>query len=124
MTTAERIEEMFGDGLLYRLPDGRELPDVCEAEQGRKIELRGETKWVFDDGSSIVESDGAGWDHGLSPDADCFCWDTCQHDFPDTGGHDPDCPHATTPCKECSDPYTAEEMTDGLCDDCEEGGAR
>jgi len=93
-TTAEKITEMFGDGQQYVLPDGRELGDVCDAEGSQRIEHRGNVKWVFDDGSSIVETDGAGWDHGITDCGDCFCWSSCDVDHPDTGGHDPDCPCA------------------------------
>jgi len=125
MTTAEKIAELFStdDGNRYSLPDGRWLPDVCEAEPGRqRVEHRGNVKWWFIDGSCLVETEGAGWDQGFhSVDAHngCYCWEAVAADYDATGGHLPTCPHATTPCKGCSDPYTAEELANGLCEDCE-----
>lgn len=44
------------------------------------------TKYVFRDGSTIVECDGAGYDVGFTG-CGCFCWEGA--------GHHAGCPHAT-----------------------------
>lgn len=78
-TTAETIANALNnDGQRFAAADGTSLTNLCAAANARKITRGIDTKWVFGDGSAIVESGGAAWDLALAPTAaDCFCWE-CQ----------------------------------------------
>lgn len=96
-TTAEKIMELFDDGSEcwhWRVGDG--LSEACEVNAARRSERGDSVKWVFGDGSSIVEASG-GWDLGLDDDPDCYCWDGCRGDHPETDGHNPHCASAPDP---------------------------
>ena len=71
-TQAERIAALFGaDGERWALPDGRTIDDVCvAAARSRGLTSDGQSRWIFDDGSLIVD-DGTRWDIGL--DRRCYC---------------------------------------------------
>jgi hypothetical protein len=94
-TTAATISDLFdGDGQRWESRLTAEgLSEACESRGGRRSEHGESVKWVFADGSSIVET-GGGWDLGLNSEADCYCWDACQTEHPATGGHNPHCAHA------------------------------
>jgi hypothetical protein len=73
MTTAERIAELFdNDGQRYELADGRELSEICDAEDVCMCEALddGGTKWTFADASMLVDH-GYGWDVGISEHCTC-----------------------------------------------------
>ena len=75
MTTAQKVAEiMGGDGQEFKMPDGRELDEICrdngaDAERGGGQVVEGRdapidpqwTRYVFADGSAIVDCDTA-WD--------------------------------------------------------------
>ena len=80
-TTAQRVAELMGgDGQEFKLPDGRELDEICR-DHGAAVE-RGDghviegldapidpqwTRYAFADGSAIVDCDTA-WDiEGATP---------------------------------------------------------
>lgn len=78
MTIAERISSLAGD-------DGQNFPDefldALETEAIRKEQSwnRGATKYIFPDGSAIVEK-GPDWDFALAPGNDmCFCLADDEH---------------------------------------------
>lgn len=94
-TDAECVSaEMDDDGQRWEATDGRELAEVCEAYGGRAVGSQRGVRWTFPDGSAIVESESA-WDLGFSGLDDCYCWAGCAADYPENGGHNEVCPHAT-----------------------------
>lgn len=80
---------IVGDLDGWTLPDGQELVDVLR-QRATNVETRDhdETRFEFEDGSSIVTS-GGGWDFGYPASARpglwCWCWDDGR------GGHTTDC---------------------------------
>ena len=72
-TTAERVAALLGDdGMRFETEDGREFAELLEAEHATEQHdwTRSATRYLFPDGSAIVEQGGA-WDiEGPTP----FSW--------------------------------------------------
>jgi len=82
-TAAQKISTLLGDdGLRWESRDGRGIAQLCEdhgasGPYGQSGRGTMPERYDFDDGSSIVVTDG-GWDLGLSQD--CYCWVGVGHD--------------------------------------------
>ena len=68
MNKAETVASLFGTGDVYETEDGRHLEDVC-IEHGATIETDDDSRrYVFGDGSAIVDMHGNAWDiEGSTP---------------------------------------------------------
>lgn len=81
LSLAEQVSTALdSDGRRLATVDGRRLVDLCLDARASSVEHNGDRKWVFPDGSALVQSGSRSWDLALDPkDARCFCWESQGH---------------------------------------------
>ena len=75
-TMAQRVSALFDDdGMVKESNSGDSLyMEALHLEAEAHWGLGGVSKYVFPDGSSIVEAEDGTWDFGCSESPGCFCW--------------------------------------------------